>query len=78
MRKKVDRMNIIIGQSMKLEREKAGKTIEWMAEQLNKSKSTVSRWENGICEIAAIDMISYLDVLFVDIDDFIERLPRIL
>lgn len=66
--------NKAIGDQLKIERQNCGLTLREAATKLGVDNSTISKWESGKNKITAVDLIRYLNILKVRLNDFADKL----
>lgn len=65
--------NKAIGEALKKARLDKGYSLRKSAELLGVDHSTVGKWESGTNNILAVDLINYLQILNVNLEDFIKQ-----
>lgn len=64
----------IIGEWLREQREKTGRSLQQVAERYGVSRSTISCWENAKRSISAKDLVEYSRTLDADLDELADHL----
>lgn len=62
-----------IGIELKKARINKGYTLRQVADIIGKDHTTIVKWEGGKTSILATDLIAYLDILGVSLDEFVNK-----